>query len=372
MRRELLSAVVVLGTIMVSFLAIEVLLRLASAVDLIKLQPDFDVLSQYRTDWHHDRPPLMPPQDDWRKPAFCSDPSLTVVIAGDSWMREPEFGRALLDRLAEGESSASWKKCIRIVNTGTGSYSPSPMTVRLAYLFSDVKADIVVINIDETDLMDEWIRYRHATIVSSDGVPIAVVPYIADLPDMLHFLSMEVLQRVPLYTLRLAERAFLQVIFIPQVREALRARGQLAVYDTILAPQLSREPEQMFGEAIKLFQKRLRALVQVIRRYNPRAEVVVTHHPHYRHLVDGEQRYTFSVEDVLRDVFSDGMVRLFVARDEMEKVHGKGYSLEDVFEWPRDPFSHLTPRGRRNYGHWVGAKIAAFLNGETRETDLSR
>ena len=346
-------------TFALTLIAAEVALRIASRYELIILSAPFDVLSQYRVDWHHDRPPNLDPFDDWRSPEGCHAPHVTIVIVGDSWMREPEFGRALLQTLRDAtipDASDGLTRCVRVINTGTGSFSPTPMVVRLREILKNVRPDIVLINIDETDLMDEWIRYRHSTVVSADGLPLAVPPFIPDLPEMIHHLTLEVVGEIPLYTIRLLERALLHGVFLPQVREVLRKRGMLAQYDTILAPQRTDNAEEIFREALALFKSRLEALIRLVHLHHVEAEIVFTHHPHSCHVSAGEPRCPFSVESVLRTALVGKNVKLLFARDEMEAVHGQGYRAEEVFV-VGDPFSHLTANGRANYGRWVAKKL---------------
>jgi hypothetical protein len=358
--RPLLAAVTVFLAVGLTLAAAELLLRIASSYDVITLSAPVDILSRYRADWHHDRRPDRNKFDDLYAPEHCVQPMLNVLIAGDSWMEEPEFAKGLLARLRDLsvlDENLGNESCIRIINTGTGSFSPTPITIRLRGMLAEAKPDVVIINIDETDLMDEWIRYRHSTVLSSNGVPIAVTPFMADLPEMVHALALEAISDIPLYILRLVERAFLHGIFLPQVREVLRKRGQLAVYETILAPQRTKNAEATFRDAIMLFEARLKTLAHTVRTLDCTISIIFTHHPHFLHVSRGASSYPFSVSSIMRSALSDSGIMLYFAGDEMESVHGSGYLAEEVFQWPADPFSHLTPKGNVNFGRWVAEKI---------------
>jgi len=359
-RSVVLATTVILITVSLGLALVEVLLRIASRHDFVTLSGSVDMLSKYRADWHHDRPPNLNPFDDWRQPGGCADPTITIVLAGDSWVREPEFGLGLIAGLSDlsfCQKNIGHPPCIRVVNTGTGSFSPTPITIRLSRLLKELTPDIIIVNIDETDLMDEWIRYRHTAVVSPEGIPLAAPPFLSDLPEILYHITLEVMDDVPLYTVRALQRALVHGIFLPQVREVLRRRGHLAAYDTILAPQQSRDAEIVFADAIALFESRLKALVQSIQRTQPAAQIIFTHHPHYLHVGGGTNRYHFSVSSVIRSALSESNVQLYFAELEMEAVHGSRYSAEEVFDWPQDPFSHLTPNARRSYGRWVAKKV---------------
>ena len=91
------------------------------------------------------------------------DKELTVLFQGDSWMEQltsPVDNNFISQELVEKFNS---NKKIRFINGGTGSYSPSVMSLQLDILEDDFKIfpDIVISYIDQTDLGDENCRYKY-------------------------------------------------------------------------------------------------------------------------------------------------------------------------------------------------------------------
>ena len=93
--------------------------------------------------------------------------SVTVLLQGDSWIEsisEIKSSKNLISKFGE-------KNNYNIINAGITSYAPSAMNKQYQILKNDfqIKPDILVIYIDQTDLGDEYCRYKHNKVYSSDG-----------------------------------------------------------------------------------------------------------------------------------------------------------------------------------------------------------
>ena len=62
-----------------------------------------------------------------------------------------------------------------VVNTGTTSYSPLIYYILTKYFIAPYKPDLVVINVDMTDLYDDWV-YAKTLVRDEEGDPFAVPP----------------------------------------------------------------------------------------------------------------------------------------------------------------------------------------------------
>ena len=347
--------------ILISLTLIELALRVIDATGIFVLSSDRRNLLRYDVIQHHDRGSHLAPIDDWRMPESCAAPTVTVVIGGDSWMREPEFGQAFLRSFYENVAmSRRPRNCLRVINTGTGSYSPSLIQIRLAKLLAEIVPEIVVISIDETDIMDEWVRYRHSLIFDNDNRLIAVPPFLPDLHEQIYYSVLDLSDDLPLYLLRILERAYMHGFYVPRVRKLLAERNMLASYDSIMAPQRSREPYKEFAEALDWFEERMRSLLRAVRGRAPNANIVLLTHPHYLHVAGpSERRYKFSVAQLIEKIAAENCVAHLAAADDFEKIHPDG--AETAFRWPEDPFSHLRPEALSRYGAWAAKRVAATL-----------
>ena len=96
----------------------------------------------------------------------------TILFQGDSWFNQINTNQKAKDYLANTQ------KNINIINAGITSYSPSLMNVQFTILENDfdIKPDIVVVYVDQTDIGDEFCRYRNLRVLDETGNLIKV-PY---------------------------------------------------------------------------------------------------------------------------------------------------------------------------------------------------
>jgi hypothetical protein len=89
----------------------------------------------------------------------------TILFQGDSWFQQINRYQKVKDYLANTQ------KNIKIINGGTASYSPSLMNVQFTILEKDfdIKPDIIVVYVDQTDIGDEFCRYRNLRVLDETG-----------------------------------------------------------------------------------------------------------------------------------------------------------------------------------------------------------
>jgi len=88
-----------------------------------------------------------------------------VLVLGDSFTQGQDLASTAsvaLEKLIGGE----------VINCGTASYSPLLMYLRLKNQLLSLEPEAMIINVDNTDLYDDWLRYRPTTQFSQ-GVPVA-------------------------------------------------------------------------------------------------------------------------------------------------------------------------------------------------------
>ena len=89
------------------------------------------------------------------------------LIQGDSWAEYMVFKDQIYESLKDEVSRLN----IGLINSGTSSYSPSPMKVQYKILEEEysVKPDYIISIIDQTDIGDELCRYKHNIVENNDG-----------------------------------------------------------------------------------------------------------------------------------------------------------------------------------------------------------
>lgn len=83
---------------------------------------------------------------------------LTVLFLGDSWMEDLN-GIPMGFAESVSNPAGAHPACVRIVNAGVSSFSPSLMLLKGRSLLAQYQPALIVVQIDATDIMDESLRY---------------------------------------------------------------------------------------------------------------------------------------------------------------------------------------------------------------------
>jgi hypothetical protein len=278
---------------------------------------------------------------------------IKILLLGDSWIEGGGIGQGF----AEFVGSRMPKDVqFELINGGTTSFSPSLMLLQGEYLIAEHQPDLVLVNIDETDLMDETVRYRQTSVFGTNGQLLAVVP------DGVHAVQAAghvALEEQPLYILRLFEKVYFDRVMIPRLRRAIWSQGysSLPTYEKLLGPQLSLNPYEEYADEIAYFRERLSEMISRLTAATCPDCVLLAHHPHWAQLegTDGPASvptYTRVVSEQLQEITSELRVPFYDALPHVSAIYGDDYA--SYFKWPDDPFSHLTDDGYRRYGSAIG------------------
>jgi hypothetical protein len=331
-------------------------LRLQSVVPLTyppdTLKPERRLSFEHHHDMLH-----VPPVQMAEVGSGCGSagPSLKILFLGDSWMESTAgIPTGVAEQLIEGGPKSL---CVRIINAGTTSFAPSLMLVKGEPLIREHAPDLVVVNIDETDLMDESLRYRATTLRDASGRIERVVP---NAVDMAAIYQRSVLVQQPIFTLRLLEQVYYEQVLLPRLRrQVLGFPEQVGSYDRIMSVSLSKDPLASHAGEIAYFRGVVSELVERFAAKLPPNRLLLSHHPHRLHLHQGNEppRYNRVVADVLAEVAAAARptpVALYEATGDLQALYG----VDPTSLWePNDPFSHLTQDGYRRYGRFIGKAL---------------
>ncbi|MEA2954193.1 MAG: hypothetical protein QOJ96_3713, partial [Alphaproteobacteria bacterium] len=96
-----------------------------------------------------------------------------LLFMGDSFMQG--LGpRDTIPYQARGALRQLWSKDVCVFNAGASSYSPSIYIPQAKKLIPLLKPDLVIVDVDETDIYDEWYRYRDLAVRDDTGSITAV------------------------------------------------------------------------------------------------------------------------------------------------------------------------------------------------------
>lgn len=282
--------------------------------------------------------------------ANCEGERIKLLTLGDSWMEDEHLSTSIAREFASKSG-----KCVQAINGGTSSYAPTLYLLKGRQAFEKYgKFDYIVVNVDETDIGDEWLRYRIPTVVDETG-KIVAVPFQNDLENRYLWNGKLWAEDSDFYIVRLVKFAFFYKVLVPMLYKLTYAPDYNSLMRYVFAP----DARSLYPKELQHFDHRLRRMAKRLTRYTSDAShVYVTHHPHLRGLVDKVDEghlYLPVVSEALARLHEKSGVTVLDARNHIGQIHGDAFP-DQTFE-PGDPFSHLTAAGATRYGKWIADQI---------------
>jgi hypothetical protein len=242
-------------------------------------------------------------------------------------------------------------KDVCVFNAGASSYSPSIYVVQAKKLIPLLKADLVIVDVDETDIYDEWYRYRDLTIRDDAGSIIAV----RHTPLTTEFqLGLLKSTDKKLYLSRFIAKLYFTRVQYPRIYAERMKNKIIPIFMSDLPES---DVRTTYAEQIAYFAASLDDLTQsVIRLTGSPEKLVYIHHPHLPHLKTSGRQYNNIVSETLREVASRYGVRYYDATEDLKVRFGND---PERYYIPDDP--HFNQSGARIYSIAVAEHFAETL-----------
>jgi len=283
----------------------------------------------------------------------CKGEKIKLLLLGDSWMEDNYLGPTLGREIA-----SKTKACVQTVNGGNSSYAPTVYLLRARQAFEAYgKFDYVIVNIDETDIGDEWLRYRIPTVRDTSG-RIVAVPYEHDMEAQYLWNGKLWAENSNFYVVRLLKFTYYYEILVPSFYRFIVSPD---LYSNLMQYVFAPDARSLYKREHQHFEDRLSEMSSELISVTNDAStsrVYVTYHPHLRGLVDSVDDgllYLPIVSELLTRLQEKSGVRVLDARNHVREIHGKGFP--DNTYAPDDPFSHLMVEGAIRYGKWIADQI---------------
>jgi lysophospholipase L1-like esterase len=271
-----------------------------------------------------------------------------VLFMGDSFIQGYDDATTIPQHAYEWivEHESPQRRLI-VLNSAYSSYSPTIFTVQAKRLLPVLQPDFVVIDIDETDLFDDAVRYRpfvgrdaegRIIAVGRNETRVALAEGCAALPGY------------PLRLLRLAGAAYYRSRLALLDRRERRNERLFAV-----AGASDPESDPELREQMQYFAATLDELFGTLTARLPARRILVVRHPHIWHLPhDGTGRPSWNraVGGLVGAAAARSGVRFFDAQDELSTRFG---AQADRYYWPND--MHFNLDGMQAYGELVGREL---------------
>ncbi len=284
----------------------------------------------------------------------ASDPGVfKILFLGDSFMEGyyddltlPEvFLEALREKPLPGPP-------VEVLNAGVTSYSTVIYIVQARQLIPRLKPDMVVVELDETDMQDD-LFYLQSVTFDERGRVLAVGPtrrYV----DFLEGLF--VARSSPSYLVRLVRKLWHTRVVTPQY---LREYNRHLRYQTNIVGFHDPDPQApaKYATDRALFEWFLRQLADTLRELmGDSRRIVFTYHSHHLRVRPdtGAFRGNPFVAEIAHRVFDDSPVLFYDATEDLREA----FRPADDFYWPGDvEYGHFTFKGVRTYGRLLERKL---------------
>ena len=207
----------------------------------------------------------------------CRNPA-SVLFLGDSFMEGYDDKNTLPYHVAKYFKTERGV-CLKTYNAGFTSYSPAIFVPQARKLLPIVRPDYIVVDVDETDLYDDFARYRNLIVRNARGqnVGVKVSPIGRECSAGL----MEAREH-RLYVMRLAAKLWHSYVHMPSVIEKYQG-SDLALFS--YSQDQGTDLERKYAEPLSAFRQNLQELADVLKDYTgDGSRVLFVFHPHIQHL----------------------------------------------------------------------------------------
>jgi hypothetical protein len=281
----------------------------------------------------------------------CREP-ISVLFLGDSFMEGYDDENTLPYHVAK-----YFKKergiCLKANNAGYTSYSPAIFVPQAKKLLPIVRPDYIVVDVDETDLYDDFARYRKLIVRNERGQNVGV-----NASPIGHECSVGLMEarEHPLYLMRFVAKAWLSLVHMPTVIKHYRT-DDLVLFS--YSQDHGADLDLKYSEALSSFRQNLQELADVLKDYTrDGSRVLFIFHPHLEHLkADAEGRvWNDLVSSMVRKMCIDNGFLFFNATETLKRRFG---SHPEDFYWPGD--MHFSFEGLEEFSNAVAAFMASDM-----------
>jgi hypothetical protein len=285
--------------------------------------------------------------DDTAQQAGCENP-VSVLFLGDSFMEGYDDKNTLPYHVAKYFKTERGT-CLKTYNAGYTSYSPAIFVPQAKKLLPVLRPDYIVVDVDETDLYDDFARYRGLIVRNERGQNVGVKASPIGRECSLGLMEA---RKHPLYLMRFAARVWHSFVHMPAVVEKNRSDFTLFSYSQDQGSDLERK----YAEPLASFRSNLQELAEVLKDYTrDGSRVLFISHPHLQHLkpdAKGRLWNNLVSSSVQKTCVANGFL-FFNATDALKKQSG---SHPERFYWGGNDM-HFSHDGLAEYS----AAVAAFM-----------
>lgn len=284
----------------------------------------------------------------------------TIMLQGDSWAEG--LAQQAKNELFNNIEYKDWN----IINSGNSSFSIANYSGQLAYFYKkNIKPKIIIINIDQSDFGDDYLRYKNNIKFKKNPIPhLSVKPFSYNTHRSFY-------NYYPYYPFDEISSEF---SFKPQSIVLLKTF--LKIFTNKLKYKTNKRLDftstlswaQKASILVKYDPKAVEYVKDILKKYLTTAkeigveEIHIFTHPHYRHIFKGnsdEESYTYSISSLVEEVIIEEKINLV---DKNFKVYHEIFPISEKNCFDKtcsghyllnDKASHLTSEGYKKYASFI-------------------
>jgi hypothetical protein len=290
--------------------------------------------------------------DDAELLAGCRNPA-SVLFLGDSFMEGYDDSNTLPYHVAKYFKTQRGI-CLKTHNAGYTSYSPAIFVPQAKQLLPVVRPDYIVVDVDETDLYDDFARYRKLIVRDERGRNVGVKA-----SPIGHECSAGLMEarKHPLYLMRFAAKLWHSYVHMPAVIRRNQPDFSLFSFSQDSGPDLERK----YAEALSHFRQNLQELADILKGYTgDGSRVLFVFHPHLQHLKPDATTGRLWNDLVSSSVQKTAAANGFLFFNATETLRRRFGPHPEKFYW-RAGDMHYDFRGLEEYSTAVAAFMASAM-----------
>jgi hypothetical protein len=297
--------------------------------------------------------------DDASLLAGCNNPA-SVLFLGDSFMEGFDDKNTLPYHVARYFRTEQGI-CLKPHNAGYTSYSPAIFIPQAKKLLPIVRPDYIVVDVDETDLYDDFVRYRRLIVRNKSGKNVGV-----RVSPIGHECSIGLMEarKYPSYLMRFAAKLWLSFVHMPSVIAKYQS-SDLTLFS--YSADHDQNLEQKYADALLSFRQNLQELADVLRDYTrDGSRVLFIFHPHLEHLKPDANGRVWNdlVSSSVKRVSAANNFHFYNATETLKQRFGPH---PENFYWGNGDM-HFNRRGLKEYSNAVAAFMSSTMINPRRLT----
>jgi lysophospholipase L1-like esterase len=281
------------------------------------------------------------------------DEAIVALFMGDSFMQGYDDSNTIPQHIWSNIRAKKDDLSIKVYNAACASYSPAIFIPQAKILIPKVRPDFVVVDIDETDLGDDYIRYRKLIVRDYNGKNIAVRKTPINFEANYRLVD---LKDRPFYTTRLLMSLYHKKIYMPLYIKRYRNDNRHVLS---FLQDKDENAKEKYKNEIAFFNSNVVELVEtLIDLMGDKRRILLLYHPHLQHLLDdNDNRYWNNfVSKTVKDVANQYDVAFY---DATEDLKGKFGDNPKQYYWNKN--IHFNFKGLKVYGELVTHALLGLI-----------